>query len=354
MPERMRRREFLAAGAAAGLAPAPPGEIKIGLYSITYLGLWYRGEALTPEQLIQRARRFGYQGIEIDGKRPHGCPLLWTGERRRKLRRLAADEGVALCGVAANNDFSSPIPEHRQAQLAWVRELIRLTADLGAGILRVFLAWPGANKAPEGGGRYDLAQRIWDAAHQGIPEEQAWEWCRECLIEAARYAGEHGVTLALQNHKPLIHSYRDMLRMIREVDSPHLKACLDAPILERKDPAYVREAVLATGSLQVQSHFGGEYQRPRPGGPILRAAVSRGPDGRYERQGYEDPQQDYYPPFVRALLETGYRGYINYELCHPLPVVNGQTVGIEFVDASAQLAAEYMREVIARARAGAS
>src|ERR1700704_6370284 len=48
-----------------------PG-MKIGLYSITYLGIWYHGPALTIEELIERARTFGYDGIEIDGKRPHG------------------------------------------------------------------------------------------------------------------------------------------------------------------------------------------------------------------------------------------------------------------------------------------
>ncbi len=350
MPDGMTRRELLGGSMLAAAAGRPPAEIKIGLYSITYLGLWYRGEPLTLEQLVERARNFGYQGIEIDGKRPHGCPLVWTTERCRKLRQYAEDRGIAIAGVAANNDFSSPIPEHREAQLAWVREMIRMTADFGAPVLRVFLAWPGATKAPEGGGRYDLAQRIWDAAHEGVPEEQAWEWCRECLIEAARYAGDHGVTLALQNHKPLVHTYRDMLRMIREVGSPHLKACLDAPILEDKDPAYVRRAVLETGDLQVQSHFGGEYERPEAGGPIRRAALRRLPDGRYERLGYEDSARDYYPAFVRALFEIGYRGWMNYELCHPLPVVNGRTVGIEYVDASARLAAEYMRDVIARAR----
>ncbi len=357
MQEGISRRSLLTASAALGSRrnlAAAAADIKVGLYSITYLGLWYRGEALTVEDLVRRAREYGYQGVEIDGKRPHGCPLLWPRERCRRFRQFARDQGVVLCGVAANNDFSSPIPEHREAQLAWVRDLIRMTADLGAGILRVFLAWPGATKAPEGGGRYDIAQRIWDAAHQDVPEEQAWEWCRHCLIEAARYAGDYGVTLALQNHRPIITNYRQMLQMIREVGSPYLKACLDAPILERKDPEYVRQAVLDTGALQVQSHFGGEYERPKPDGPILRAAVRRQPDGRYERQGYEDMHNDYYLPFVRALIDIGYRGFINYELCHPLPVVQGRTVGIEFVDASARLAAEYMRGIIARAQAGAS
>ena len=34
-----------------------------------------------------------------------------------------------------------------------------------------------------------------------------------------------------------------------------------------------------------------------------------------------------------------------YELCHPLPVVNGLTVGVEFSDRNAELAAEFMRQL---------
>jgi len=49
--------------------------MKLGLYSITYLGVWYRGRALTLDELIGRAREYGYEGVEIDGKRPHGSPL---------------------------------------------------------------------------------------------------------------------------------------------------------------------------------------------------------------------------------------------------------------------------------------
>ena len=55
--------------------------MKVGLYSITYLGLWYRGEALTLPELIRKAKEFGYDGIEIDGKRPHGNPLDWPKKR---------------------------------------------------------------------------------------------------------------------------------------------------------------------------------------------------------------------------------------------------------------------------------
>ena len=50
--------------------------MKIGLYRITYLGLWYGGEALRLEEVLRRAKEFGYDGVEIDGKRPHGNAIL--------------------------------------------------------------------------------------------------------------------------------------------------------------------------------------------------------------------------------------------------------------------------------------
>src|SRR6185436_18116331 len=106
--------------------------MKLGLYSITYLGIWYRGRALTIEEVIDRARLFGYDGVEIDGKRPHGSPVDLPRSRFQELQRKAHDAGIAIYAVAANNDFSSPVPEHRESQLACVRDLIRMTSDLGA------------------------------------------------------------------------------------------------------------------------------------------------------------------------------------------------------------------------------
>ena len=46
--------------------------------------------------------------------------------------------------------------------------------------------------------------------------------------------------------------------------------------------------------------------------------------------------------------EIGYDGYIGYELCHQLPVVDGQTVGIDYAHENARLAAEFMRDLIDR------
>jgi sugar phosphate isomerase/epimerase len=329
--------------------PERTGDVRPSLYSVTYMGRWYRGEALSLEEVAERARAFGFAGIEIEARRPHGCPLDWPRPRCVELRQRVADAGLAITGVGALNDFSSPVGEQREAQLAGVREAIRMTRDLDASILRVFLAWPGSTSAAGGGARYDLAQKAWDAAHEGASGDDVWGWCRACLVEAARWAGEEGVTLALQNHRPVVTTYRDVLRMVTEVGSPHLKVCLDAPLMESRDPRLLRQAVLDAGPLQVQTHYFGEFER-EPGDGRIRLVDKRGRwRGPYVRHGYVE--ENFYLPFVQALLETGYRGAIGYELCSPLPVVDGRTVGIDYVDQCAHLAAEFMRDTIEKARA---
>ena len=184
----MSRRGFvqtaaLAAGilAAADLtrAAAPAADVKIGLYSITYGGVWYRGDALTVEQVIGRAHKFGYQGVEIDGKRPHGNPLDMP---RPALPRTAPDGRRPryrnLRRGRATTISAAPFRSTGKLSCSSPRELMRMTADLGAKVLRVFLAWPGVTLLPEGGGSYGFAKAVWKAEHQGFPAEQTWAWCR--------------------------------------------------------------------------------------------------------------------------------------------------------------------------------
>jgi sugar phosphate isomerase/epimerase len=338
----MNRRQFMgtslaaAAGLAANInsisqsAQKKKSNMKVGLYSITFLGTWYLGEALSLEEMIKRAKNYGYEGIEVDGKRPHGNPLDWPTKRCKKLRSVSDGEGIEIHGVAANNDFSSPIPEYRECQIAYVKELIRMTSDLGARTLRMFLAWPGVTKHPQLA-KYTIARDIWKYTHEKFTAEEIWTWCREGIAECARYAEDAGVILALQNHAPVIRDYQDVLRMVKEVNSPSLKVSLDAPIMADKSPENIRRAAKAVGSLQVLSHFGGEYDRDK-NGKVKGAA--------------------FYKPFIRAMHEIGYSGYLSYELCHPLPVVDGRTVGIEYAGKNAQLAAEFMRGLITEVTSG--
>jgi sugar phosphate isomerase/epimerase len=155
----MDRRKFIetsgvAAGAAmlGGVSASPAqispavteqktqktAKIKIGLYSISYGGIWYKGAALSFDELCRYAKQYGFDGVELDNKRPMGCPLDLDQRRREDMRNSLTKYGLEMPALSANNDFSSPIPEHRECQLLMVRETARLAKDMGAKVVRLF------------------------------------------------------------------------------------------------------------------------------------------------------------------------------------------------------------------------
>jgi sugar phosphate isomerase/epimerase len=309
--------------------------MQVGLYSITYLGVWYDGPALTFAELVQRAKAYGYAGIELDGKRPHGNPMDLDQRTRDEMRDMLEREGVEMTCVAANNDFSSPIPEHRECQLLMVRELARLAADLGAKVVRLFAAWPGVVMR-DGIATYDLVRGDFYAYERQFPfatRLERWNWVKECLREAAAFGEEYGVVMALQNHSPLIRHWKDCYDLVQEANSPWLKMCLDLPILHSYDPEWVRQAALTVGDLQVHSHFGGEFYRDDEGRVQLKS-MSLG-----------RPLPDY-ANYIQLMQEIGYDGYFCYELCHPVLSPAHEPLGLDYVDEQARLAQEYMSTLI--------
>ena len=304
--------------------------IKVGLYSITYSGIWYKGRHLTIKDFILKAKALGYDGIEIDLKRPHGFPLDLTEKSRTEIRKFAESEGIEIPAVAANNNFASPIPEHRENELLMVHEQIRLARDLGAKILRVFAAWRGITLRNEIA-TYEVASEYEKGHNMDSIVLERWNWVRECLKETAGWAEKYGVVLALQNHVPLMENYEDMLAMVREVGSEYLKCSFDIPCEPCQDDDYVIKSVKATRALQIHSHFGGEWTKNSDGEVILKHRLNVKPTN--------------YPVFIKALKESGYNGYINYEFCHPA-LENHQPAGIEYIDKQAEYALEYMKNLI--------
>jgi sugar phosphate isomerase/epimerase len=310
--------------------------MKIGLYSISYLGIWYAGPALSFEQFVKRAKACGYAGIELDGKRPHGNPMDLDRRAREKMRTILEREGMEIPCVAANNDFSSPIPEHRECQLLMVRELARLAADLGAKTVRLFAAWPGV-AMHDGLATYDLVRSPFYTFERQFPYTtwlERWNYVKGCLREAAAFGEEFGVVMALQNHAPLIRHWKDCYDLVNEVNSPWLKICLDLPLMTSFDKEAVRQAALTVGSLQVHSHFGGEFTRDDEGRVVLR------------NLDLGKPLPDY-AHFIALMREIGYEGYFCYELCHPVLSEAHEPLGLEYVDEQVKMAQEFMSKLLA-------
>ena len=172
--------------------------------------------------------------------------------------------------------------EERENNLAMMRLVIDLAADLEVGIVKVFAAWPGIVNDEDDTAFYAPYEKR-QLLQVALPVGSAAVAPRgRGLRESADYAAERGIRLALQNHAPVLRpGYEDTLAMMREVDRPNVGLCLDAPLFhERQSDDYIREAVRACRGHVLLTHFGawnfGEaadgsvVQRPAPsvGGPI--------------------------------------------------------------------------------------
>lgn len=309
--------------------------MKIGLYGITYAGIWYDGPALSFEDFVKRAKTFGYTGIELDGKRPMGNPMDLSRKDREEMAVILSREGMEIPCIAANNDFSSPIPEHRECQLLMVREIARLAADLGAKCVRLFAAWPGIVMR-DGIATYDLVRGGYYSLERQYPyitRQERWNFVKDCLKEAAKFGEEFGIVMALQNHAPLIRHWKDCYDLVTEVNSPWLKFCLDLPNMRNYDLEWVSKAVKAVGDQQVHMHFGGEYYRDTDG------------KVKPKQLKFSHPLPDY-GHYLREMHGAGYDGYITYELCHPFLSDNHQPLGLDAVDEQVQLAFEFMDDLM--------
>ncbi len=51
---------------------------------------------------------YGYDGVELDNKRPMGSPLDLNKQKRDEMLNSLQKYGLEIPAVAANNDFSSP------------------------------------------------------------------------------------------------------------------------------------------------------------------------------------------------------------------------------------------------------
>lgn len=308
--------------------------MKIGLYSVTYRGVWYKGEAIDMFSLLTLAKQQGWEGVELDAERPHAAPMDLTADDRKRLLDLSVSLDLPICAVSPNCDLSSPVPSQRDAMICYVRECIKLAHDLNAPVCKIFAAWRGIT-IRDGVGTYDETH-----ARDPYPywKENRWAIVVDGIRELAKVAEDYGVTLALQNHGPdVITTYREVLDMIDEVGSTAFKGCMDIniepdPVCETAEHA--QKMALDSGALQIHSHCNGEFLRSEDGEVEL--AASGFFDGRFWERRIA------YPEYIDALVKAGYDGYINWEFCHPAKE-NGAFAGIDYVHNQTEMAVEYLR-----------
>jgi sugar phosphate isomerase/epimerase len=309
--------------------------MKFAFLSVTYAGQFYNGPALSVVEQIRKARELGFDGLSIEAKRPVASPLDLTRQDRQAIKAAAAAEGVELCAIESLSNFASPLMEERENNLAMMRLVLDLAADLEVRIVKVFAAGPGVVNDEDETAFYAVYDK--GNYYKSLYPADLRRWHRAVtgLRESADYAAKCGVTLALQNHAPVLRpGYEDTLAMMREADRPNIGLCLDAPLFhERQSDGYVREAVRACSPHVLLTHFGAWNFAESPDGTVVQqpAPSVGGPIN--------------YQVFLEELQRSGYEGYLVAEYCLPC-VRDHQIAGLAEIDRATVQALTYMKRLV--------
>lgn len=189
------------------------------------------------------------------------------------LRRTARELNLSIVAVGAHNDFGRIDPTLRQSEVTKVKQWVEVAEQLGAPLVRVFAGYP-----------------------EGDPKER-WPAMIDSLREVADFACHAGVRLGLENHNhgAFTPTAEEFLRVLGEVNSPHLVPLLDTGNFTDGWPSIQRV-------VGVVEHVHAKFWQ-----------VAR--DGSDEKVDYDR--------IFPALRQAGYDGWVSFEYETPEPEESG-------------------------------
>jgi sugar phosphate isomerase/epimerase len=219
----MNRRSLLAAFAAAPLAAAadqkparePGVRLRLALNAYSFDKV-LMAHTMNLEEVVSFCAQHRVDALDATGYYFPGYPAAPPDDYIYKLKRHAFVNGVQLSGTGVRNDFINPDPAVRATGVKLVKEWIVVAHKLGAPVLRVF----SGPKRPEAAADFD----------------PAFDRMAGLFRECARFAGDHGVILGLQQHWDFLRTAAETIRLIQAVDSPWFADILDIGSLREGDP----------------------------------------------------------------------------------------------------------------------
>ena len=222
--------------------------------------------------LISRAREMGYDGVEIHLRYPDRFPVE---ETRQALKDT--DMGINFVVVLTEEQNSlSPDPAVRRHSLEFFKQCIDAAYAVSGGGCCI------------GGVTYTAAGYLTGRART----DQEWEWAVHNFREAARYAQDKDITLAVETLNRFetffLNTAADSVQFCQDVGEPNAKVHLDTYHMIREEKSFY-QAIVHTGDYLAYFHAC-ENDRGTPGTGLV---------------GWDE--------VYRALRDIGYRGWITVE-----------------------------------------
>ncbi|MGB9606192.1 MAG: sugar phosphate isomerase/epimerase family protein [Bryobacteraceae bacterium] len=215
-------RRSLLVSAAAGLGvqgQAEPSRGRIRLAVSTYSYWHFRGERYPIEKVIEQAARIGFDGVEILHRQMRDESPAYVNE----IKRLAFRNSLTLVMLSIHQNFVSPKEEERRKAIEHTVRCIELAARLAIPCIRINSGRWGTIKS------FDELMKVrgMEPPLPGYTDEDAFNWCIQCIQACLPAAEKFGVMLALENHWGLTTEPDNLLRIYRSIRSPWFGINLD-------------------------------------------------------------------------------------------------------------------------------
>jgi D-psicose/D-tagatose/L-ribulose 3-epimerase len=186
------------------------------------------------ERQCSLVKRLGYDGLEIAPVTLSDDPPTIPSARRAEIRRMAADEGIAITGLhflmvaPAGLSITTADQQVRTRSIGVMRALCELAVDFGAKLL---IHGSPAQRRLEPGDEAEGKKR-------GI----------ECFAAVAETAAQAGVTYLVEPLAPqdtgFVTSVDEAAAIVRAIDSPAVRTMIDCSAMGRAGfdvPALIRQ-----------------------------------------------------------------------------------------------------------------
>ena len=223
------------------LSRTGPARFQFSLAAYSYRRL-LQGESpsMTMFDFVDDCVQFGLQGTELTS---YYFPQPVTDQYLRRLKYHCFRQGIDISGTAIRCDFGIPPGAKRDAEIAEVKRWVDRSEVLGAPVIRIF-----AGHQPEG--------RSAEQTHQLIVEG---------IEHCCRYAGDHGVHLALENHGGPTGTATGLLAIVKDVDSEWFGVNLDTGNFHSEDVYQeLRQVAPYAINVQVKVVVSGPDKQKRP------------------------------------------------------------------------------------------
>lgn len=170
----------------------------------------------TVSNLLDWCAMQNLEAVDITGYYFPGYPAVPSDELIRSVRDKADRLGLAISGTGIRNNFASPDPAVRKADVELAKRWIDVAAKLGAPVLRLF-----AGAVPKG--YEDRWQEVAD-------------WMVPCFRECAEYAATRGVKIGIQNHADMLSTADQCLWLLKAVNHPAVGLIIDTGSFTTADP----------------------------------------------------------------------------------------------------------------------